>query len=219
MVNKTKAWLFAALAAIAITGCSDAEQQVLAKPDPVHFESGDECHVCGMAISNFPGPKGQAFTEREQNVRKFCSTKDMLAWFLQPENENRDHTLYVHDMAQTEWEHPEDTHLIDAREAFYVAGSTRTGAMGPTLASFASQSSANDFAAKYGGQVIAFADITLDHLNTGMPMGGAHHMGGMESMEGMHEEHEMGGVTESEIMDQSHDGHGMEHWGYSSKDR
>ena len=211
MVNTTKAWLLAALAVIAITGCTDAEQQVLAKPDPVHFESGDECHVCGMAISNFPGPKGQAFTEREQNIRKFCSTKDMLAWFLQPENENRDHTLYVHDMAQTQWEHPEDAHLIDAREAFYVAGSSRAGAMGPTLASFATETSANDFAAEYGGQVLAFADITLDHLNTGMSMDGAHHIGGMESMEGMHEEHEMGDMTESEIMDQSHDGHGMEH--------
>src|SRR5690554_3244587 len=132
MTTHFSKWLLAALAAVILAGCSGGEQEVVAKPDPVHFESGDECHVCGMVITNFPGPKGQAFTEREQHTRKFCSTKDMFAWFLQPENENRDHTLYVHNMAQTDWEHPDDTHLIDAREAFYVAGSERTGAMGPT---------------------------------------------------------------------------------------
>ena len=114
-MNRSKLnWLLAALAAITLTACSGNEEQTMAKPEPVHFESGDECHVCGMVISNFPGPKGEAITEKKQHVRKFCSTKDMFAWMLQPENENRDHTLYVHDMTQTEWEHPDDTALIDA---------------------------------------------------------------------------------------------------------
>ena len=91
-------WLLAALAAITLTACSGNEEQTMAKPEPVHFESGDECHVCGMVISNFPGPKGEAITEKEQHVRKFCSTKDMFAWMLQPENENRC-LLYTSDAA------------------------------------------------------------------------------------------------------------------------
>ncbi|MCP4065703.1 MAG: nitrous oxide reductase accessory protein NosL, partial [Gammaproteobacteria bacterium] len=45
-------WLLAALAAITLTACSGNEEQTMAKPEPVHFESGDECHVCGMVISN-----------------------------------------------------------------------------------------------------------------------------------------------------------------------
>ncbi len=186
MTRTINIWLIVALAAIALAGCSGDEPQTLAKPDPVHFESGDECHVCGMAITGFPGPKGQLFTEREQHTRKFCSTKDMFAWFLQPENVNRDHTLYVHNMAQTHWDHPDDTHLIDAREAFYVAGSNRTGAMGPTLASFETETEASDFAAEYGGQVLAFADITLDHLNAGMAMHGMDGMGEHEDMNADH---------------------------------
>ena len=153
-MNRSKLnWLLAALAAITLTACSGNEEQTMAKPEPVHFESGDECHVCGMVISNFPGPKGEAITEKEQHVRKFCSTKDMFAWMLQPENENRDHTLYVHNMAETHWDSPDDTHLIDAREAFYVVGSNLNGAMGPTLASFANKTDATDFAAKHGGNV------------------------------------------------------------------
>ncbi len=210
MTTHFSKWLIAALAVIALAGCSGGEQEVVAKPDPVHFESGDECHVCGMVITNFPGPKGQAFTEREQHTRKFCSTKDMFAWFLQPENENRDHTLYVHNMAQTDWEHPDDTHLIDAREAFYVAGSERTGAMGPTLASFATQAEAAAFASEHGGDVLAFADITLDHLNAGMAM---HDMGGME---GMHDGHDMdmteeAGMDGDHNMEEGHSGHNMDH--------
>lgn len=165
-------WLLAALVAVTLTACSGNEEQTTAKAAPVHFESGDECHVCGMIIEGFPGPKGQAFTEKEQQVRKFCSTRDMFAWFLQPENVNRDHTLFVHDMAETEWGSPDDTALIDAREAFYVVGSTRKGAMGPTLASFASKAGADEFASEYGGEVVAFSEITMDHLNTGMATSG-----------------------------------------------
>ncbi len=161
-----------------------------------------------MVITNFPGPKGQAFTEREQNIRKFCSTKDMFAWFLQPENENRDHTLYVHNMAESHWDSPDDTHLIDAREAFYVVGSNLNGAMGPTLASFASEAEAAEFASEHGGEVFAFADITMDHLNSGMTM---------HDMDGMHDGHDMDMAEEDGIagnhnsMEEDHSDHNMDH--------
>jgi copper chaperone NosL len=162
--------LLPALAVLMLAACSGSEEQTSAKATPVNFATGDECHVCGMVITNFPGPKGQAITEKDQRVRKFCSTKDMFAWALQPENVNRNHTLYVHDMAQTEWANPDDTALIDAREAFYVVGSSRKGAMGPTLASFANKPHADDFASAHGGKVVAFKEITMDHLNSGTAM-------------------------------------------------
>ena len=155
---------------LALAGCSEPQKSAAReKPAAVHFEDGDECHVCGMAITGFPGPKGEVITEKQQQVHKFCSTKDMFSWVLQPENIKRDHTLYVHDMAQSEWDSPVDTALVDAREAFYVIGSDRLGAMGPTLASFADSTAADNFAAEFGGQVKAFADITMSDLNTARP--------------------------------------------------
>lgn len=176
-MNRSKPnWLLVALAAFALTACSGSEEQATAKAAPVNFATGDECHVCGMVITNFPGPKGQAITEKDQHVRKFCSTRDMFAWALQPENVNRNHTLYVHDMAETEWASPDDTALIDARDAFYVVGSSRKGAMGPTLASFASQADADYFANSHGGEVLAFSEVTMKNLNAGM---------NMNSMDGM----------------------------------
>lgn len=161
--------LLVLLAVMTLAACGGTEEALTSKPAPVNFQSGDECHVCGMVISGFPGPKGEAITEKDQQVRKFCSTKDMFAWVLQPENINREHTLYVHDMAQSEWKAPDDTDLIDARDAFYVAGSNRMGAMGPTLASFASRDSAEAFASEYGGNVLKFSEVTLGHLNRPMP--------------------------------------------------
>ncbi len=162
------------LAAIASSGCSDNEKSLVEKSGPVQFERHDECHVCGMIITRFPGPKGQAVTEKNQQVLKFCSTRDMFSWLLQPENIHRDHSLYVHDMAQTSWEHPKDTALIDARKAFYVIGSHRTGAMGPTLATFARRADADAFAGEQGGVVINFSQVTLDHLSTDMAMHDGH---------------------------------------------
>lgn len=160
--------------AVFISGCSGEAEKVIEKPAPVHIESADECHVCGMAVTRFPGPKGEVITKKDQTVHKFCSTRDMFAWVLQPENVMRKHTLYVHDMSQTEWASPDDAALIDAREAFYVVGSERKGAMGQTLASFSTESAAQDFMMEYGGEVIQFDAITLEHLNTEMPMGDMH---------------------------------------------
>jgi len=160
--------------AVFLTGCSGEDEKVADKPAPVHIEDGDECHVCGMAITRFPGPKGEVITETEQAVYKFCSTRDMFSWVLQPENVKRKHTLYVHDMSQTEWASPDDAAMIDARKAFYVVGSGRKGAMGPTLASFATESAANELVMDQGGEVLKFEAVTLEHLNTEMPTGGMH---------------------------------------------
>lgn len=167
--------IFVVFAVLALSACSGSEEQAMTKPAPVHIEQGDECHVCGMIITNFPGPKAEAFTEKHQAVRKFCSTREMFAWMLQPENKNRNHTLYVHNMAQTDWASPDDTALIDARAAFYVIGSDKKGAMGPTLASFATEADAHAFMSQSGGRVVGFDEVTLEDLNAGMSMQGADH--------------------------------------------
>ena len=75
--------LVAAALMLGLAACNEAEQseQLL---EPVAFHSSDECHVCGMVISDFPGPKGQAV--EKGGVRKFCSTAEMLGWWLQPKS-------------------------------------------------------------------------------------------------------------------------------------
>ncbi|MGF6487828.1 nitrous oxide reductase accessory protein NosL [Pseudomonas frederiksbergensis] len=121
------------------------------------FHPSDECHVCGMIIDGFPGPKGEV-VERS-GIKKFCSTAEMIGWWLQPENHHGEARLYVHDMGRSPWNAPNDSHLIDAKDAFYVVGTQLKGAMGVVLASFSSQQAAQKLAADQGGRVLRFSEI------------------------------------------------------------
>ena len=148
--------LLATALAFALAACSDKEQTTQTL-EPVAFHASDECHVCGMIIADFPGPKGEAVAGN--GVKKFCSTAELLGWWLQPENRHDGQRLYVHDMARSDWNHPDDRHLIDATSAYYVVGIQRPGAMGATLASFGNQADAERLAKAEGGRVLRFSEI------------------------------------------------------------
>lgn len=163
--------LLALVIGLALLACNEPEavQQNLA---PVAFHDTDECHVCGMIITDFPGPKGQALDKT--SVKKFCSAAEMLGWWLQPENRIGDAKLYVHDMGRSDWAKPDDSHLIDATQAFYVvdlADSGLSGAMGAVLASFADEQAARKLAAMHNARVLKFAEIDQAVLQQAVAMG------------------------------------------------
>jgi len=170
--------LFALALAFTLAGCGEKEE-VQQSLEPVAFHARDECHVCGMIISDFPGPKGQAV--EKDGVKRFCSTAEMLGWWLQPENRLLEARLYVHDMGRSVWEHPDDGHLIDATSAYYVVGTTLKGAMGASLASFAQEQDAQALASMHGGRVLRFDEIDQALLQEAASMqhGGMHgHLSG-----------------------------------------
>ena len=72
-------WCLVAFVSLFLTACSEDKKatEVTEVVGPVAFESGDECHVCGMIITELPGAKAQAVESRSTAVRKFCSTQDM----------------------------------------------------------------------------------------------------------------------------------------------
>ena len=144
---------------IVISACSDnsAQQAVIHKA--VAMESSDECHLCGMLITNFDGPKGEVFRkEQGDKVFKFCSTRDMFSYYLDPEN--------TRNVSKMPWgsDSIDDKYFIDAKTAWYVTGSEKTGAMGKTLASFSLQTDAQAFADEFGGKVLSFKDVNQDSL-------------------------------------------------------
>lgn len=161
--NTGSNWLLALAAAVLLSACSDEPKQVV-NTDPVAFHSGDECHVCGMLISEWPGSKGESINTQTGETQKFCSTVDMFSWLLQPENKTLQAKIYVHDMAKTHWDHPEDEHLMDARKAWYVMGSGLLGAMGPSIPSYSDRTAADKLAAQTGGRVLSFDEIDLNVL-------------------------------------------------------
>lgn len=153
--------------------CSDKSNQETVIHKAVAIESADECHLCGMYISNFNGPKGEIFkknfiTEGPINERskvyKFCSTRDLFSFYLDPENKRNVGTLLVHDMSKMPWDSINDEFFIDAKTAWFISGSNKTGAMGKTLASFSQKEDAQAFAKEFGGQVLSFQEVTLSTL-------------------------------------------------------
>jgi len=155
------------IAATSLMSCSDQTEQDKMLHQAVAMESADECHLCGMLITRFDGPKGEVFRkETGSQVLKFCSTSDMFSYYLDPENKRNVAQMMVHDMSKMPWgsEGIDDKYFIDAKTAWYVTGSEKHGAMGETLASFSKQSDAQAFAKKFGGKTISFADITYEIL-------------------------------------------------------
>ena len=156
--------------AISVTSlmfCSDKAEQAQMLHQAVAMESGDECHLCGMLITRFDGPKGEVFRkEQSEQVFKFCSTRDMFSYYLDPENKRNVSQMLVHDMSKMPWgsNSIDDKYFIDAKTAWFVAGSEKTGAMGQTLASFSQQKDAKAFAEEFGGQVLSFQDVNFEAL-------------------------------------------------------
>ncbi len=148
---------------LSVNACSSKNNAPKVAHDPVAIEAGEECHLCGMVISKFSGPKGEVY-DRNGKVQKFCSTRDLFSWYLQPENQISTQEIFVHDMVQTPWDKPDDHHLVPAREAWYVMGSDMKGAMGPTLASFKKQVDAKAFMATHGGKLLQFKEVTMDMM-------------------------------------------------------
>jgi len=149
---------------ITIQGCGDSLEKKPATFKAVHIDDADECHLCGMVINQFPGPKGQLFEKNKQSVRKFCSTNDLFAYLLQPENKYQIAKALVHDMSASVWNDTRETELIDAKDAWYVGGHKLPGAMGPTLASFKDQAVAQKFSEQQGGHLLRFEEIDLASL-------------------------------------------------------
>ncbi|QBF82995.1 nitrous oxide reductase accessory protein NosL [Shewanella maritima] len=124
----------------------------------------ERCHMCGMMITKYPGPKGQIMFNDSAKNPKFCSTRDMFNFALQPENQRKIGHLYVHDMAKTSWEKPSDEHFIDAKTAWYVYGTSRKAVMGSAVATFSTEQAATEFAREFGGVVLRYDDISLELL-------------------------------------------------------
>ncbi len=166
-MTKRHYWFFipAFAALLLLSGCERSDETAQSRA-PVSISDGDECHVCGMTINNHPGPKGQVFIRNNATPFKYCSTRDLFSHILQPEVRSRITQIYTHDMGSTGWEAPSNAAFTDARQAWYVIHHPMTGAMGPTLASFAEKSAAENFREQHGGELVRFDDITLEMVAT-----------------------------------------------------
>jgi copper chaperone NosL len=155
--------LFAIVLGLLLIACEQEKNAPLTQHAEI-ISDYDECHLCGMQINHFIGPKGQVFGHGQAHSIKFCSTIDLFTWALQPENQARISAIYVHDMTHELWDKPQNNAFIDAKTAWYVWGHQYKGAMGDTLASFSSKEAAEQFRQQHGGQLYLYDKISLELL-------------------------------------------------------
>jgi len=202
--------IMATVAVFSITSCSSGKEELSVVQEAMKIESSDQCHLCGMVISNFEGPKGQLALKGTQ-TSKFCSNRDMFSFYLQPENTHRAQKIYVHDMSKAAWGTPEEEYFIDAHDAWYVYGSMRKAAMGEALVSFSEKHTAEMFMKEYGGSMHQFGDITLELLNSTVAMPSEMvHDDSSEEHAMNHDEHMATGVHDEHTEQMEHD-EGMDH--------
>ena len=157
MTAAPRALILATLAAALLTACGPSEKSAAVAPHEI--DHATSCSLDGMLLADDPGPKAQIHFAGQDEPEYFCDTMEMFNVYLNPEQVRTVRGLFVQDMGKADWNEPRGN-WIDARQAFYVQGSSQRGSMGPTFASFASRADADKFAAQYGGKVYAFTEIT-----------------------------------------------------------
>ena len=163
------------LACLALPLFSACSKEGARAVGPQEIQAGTACDLDGMLLADYPGPKAQIHYVGEEKPTFLCDTVEMFSLLLKPEQVRATQAIYVQDMGATPWERPVG-HWIDAKQAHFVRGSKKHGSMGPTLASFASADAAAAFAKEWGGQVLAFAQVTPEMVDLS---GGALHDGHM----------------------------------------
>ena len=122
-------------------------------------------YYCLMTVVNHKGPKAQIILTDKPQALWFTSVRDAIAFTLSPEEPKNIAAIYVNDMTKANWENPGKDNWIDARKAWYVLGSTRSGGMGaPEAVPFSTKENADVFAEQQGGTVYAFTSIPKEYI-------------------------------------------------------
>lgn len=159
MARQKKLW-WIGLAAGVLAACSPTETST----GPVEFDDHTVCALDGMSLAEYPGPKAQIQYEGDPAPAFFCDTTELFSLYLKPEQVRKISTMYVQDLSKTTWEKPRGA-WVDAKAAWYVLGSRKHGAMGPTIASFSVEQDAQNFITAEGGKLYRFEQVTSDLIS------------------------------------------------------
>lgn len=143
-----------------MTACSPAEKSAVA----VDFDDSAVCALDGMSLAEYPGPKAQIHYEGDASPLFFCDTIELFSLYLKPEQVRKVSAIYVQDLSKTTWDKPRGA-WIDAKAAWYVIGSRKHGAMGPTIASFSVEKDAQAFMTTEGGKLYRFEQVTPELIS------------------------------------------------------
>lgn len=147
------------------TACTE-NKPAAPPPPPQEISSEAVGHYCGMTLHDHTGPKGQIHLKSRAAPVWFSSVRDTVAFTMLPEEAKDITAIYVNDLAiARNWEQPEAGAWVEARRAWFVVGSRRSGGMGGGEAfPFSTESAAQAFTREHGGKVLRFAELTPDFV-------------------------------------------------------
>ena len=147
-----------ALILLTLGGCWEDEA---ALPDPVALTEDNVSHFCQMNVLAHGGPKAQVHLEGYPAPLFFAQVRDAVIYLKSPERDARILTSYVSNMgAAKSWSQPGTTNWVASDSAVFVIEAGVAGGMGaPEVVPFANRDDALTFTDRYGGQIVALADI------------------------------------------------------------
>lgn len=169
----------ATVALSSVAGClgngEDGDTEV---PAAITLPDDATCDVCGMVISQHPGPTAEIFyaeqsPEGHDNPARFDSTWEAYQYDFERQNQGWEKTaFYVTDYSSVEYRlaeergstlistHPQKEAFARVEDVTYVAGSAVEGAMGKDLVGFTDESDAESFQSEHGGNLVTHDEVT-----------------------------------------------------------
>ncbi len=161
----TKGLFLALILSCLLLSACDQEQTSIAVPAPNEIQGQEIGYYCNMNVAAHKGPKGQIFLADDDQPLWFSSARDTIAFTLLPEEPKNISAIYVSDMGRANWDAPQAGTWVEARDAWYVVGSSRHGGMGaPEPVPFALKAEAEAFSTQHGGRVFSYPDIPHDQI-------------------------------------------------------
>ena len=141
------------------------KNQIVEAPPAQKLTRDANGYYCLMTVVNHSGPKGQIILTDKSQSLWFTSVRDTIAFTLSPEEPKNIAAIYVNDMTEANWDNPGADNWIDARNAWYVLGSDRSGGMGaPEAVPFSTKENAELFSSAQGGSVYSFESIPQEYI-------------------------------------------------------
>lgn len=126
---------------------------------PISVTKEDNCLVRNFKVYEYPSWIATVETSKGK-VGYFSSPKSMFEFYFQPDRWEELGAATPDDITKLTVTAFDTLDAIDARSAFYVYGSTKTGPAGDDLPAFATKEDAEAFSAKYKGKrILRFSEI------------------------------------------------------------
>jgi len=151
------------LSLLLLLSCSEKES--VDAPPPEELTRDAIGYFCQMTVVEHTGPKGQIILADREEPLWFVSVRDTIVFTTLPGEPKNISAIYVTDMGRADWDNPEPGTWLEAREAWYVVNSDRTGGMGaPEIVPFGEKEDAEHFISLHGGAMVEFDAIPREDL-------------------------------------------------------